>query len=220
MLFSESSALSVKGQRKRELILKHAAEFLGRKGYSAFQLAEFAKNSGIAAPLILYYFGSIAGLFEQLVYRTVARGRELAEKYASKAEPGESALRAWVDSMFDWIASDRPAQVIMMQYYSETRFNDRLASLNADVVRVGRERVEQVILAGIRVGQFRFPGMRDPRRVRTRAEALHDLITGALMKILSNPKGADLPSTRHRTLETSLELLGAAARHRQVSTGK
>jgi AcrR family transcriptional regulator len=92
--------------RQAEAILEATLRCLGRDGYSATSLQRIAAEAGVQKRMVIYYFGSREGLFEQALQRL--GDRLLAQVEAAVEgldEPGEIVsvgfARVWEALMSD-----------------------------------------------------------------------------------------------------------------------
>src|SRR4051812_29975015 len=91
----------------RDKVLSAGLELFGERGYHATSIAEIGLRAGIAKSVLYHYFGSKAGLWEEVA---VAQTRELIAAVAGAVpgDPDAPRLRAGVDAMFAFLAA-RPA---------------------------------------------------------------------------------------------------------------
>lgn len=64
----------------QERISRVATKIFCRKGYGATSVSEIVKRAGVTKPVLYYYFGSKAGLFNQLFERHFVSFREMLER--------------------------------------------------------------------------------------------------------------------------------------------
>jgi AcrR family transcriptional regulator len=91
----------------REKVLAAGLELFGERGYHATSIAEIGLRAGIAKSVLYHYFGSKAGLYEEVA---VAQTRDLVAAVADAvpADPDAPRLRLGVDAFLSFLA-DRPA---------------------------------------------------------------------------------------------------------------
>jgi AcrR family transcriptional regulator len=91
----------------REKVLSAGLELFGERGYHATSIAEIGLRAGIAKSVLYHYFGSKAGLWEEVA---VAQTRELiaAVAEAVPADPDAPRLRVGVDALLAFL-EQRPA---------------------------------------------------------------------------------------------------------------
>jgi AcrR family transcriptional regulator len=91
----------------REKVLAAGLELFGERGYHATSIAEIGLRAGIAKSVLYHYFGSKAGLYEEIA---VGQTAELVAAVAAAvpADPDAPRLRAGVDAYLAFLAA-RPA---------------------------------------------------------------------------------------------------------------
>jgi AcrR family transcriptional regulator len=88
-------------------VLAAGLELFGERGYNATSIAEIGLRAGIAKSVLYHYFGSKAGLYEEIA---AAQTRELIAVVgeAVPADPDAPRLRMGVDAYLAFLA-ERPA---------------------------------------------------------------------------------------------------------------
>jgi AcrR family transcriptional regulator len=91
----------------REKVLAAGLELFGERGYHATSIAEIGLRAGIAKSVLYHYFGSKAGLYEEIAE---GQTRELIAVVgaAVPADPDAPRLRIGVDAYLAFLA-ERPA---------------------------------------------------------------------------------------------------------------
>src|SRR3954467_1552224 len=91
----------------REKVLSAGLELFGERGYDATSIAEIGLRAGIAKSVLYHYFGSKAGLWEEVA---VAQTRELIKAVAEVVpdDPDAPRLRAGVDAYLAFLV-ERPS---------------------------------------------------------------------------------------------------------------
>src|SRR5436190_19573409 len=91
----------------RDKVLAAGLDLFGERCYHATSIAEIGLRAGIAKSVLYHYFGSKAGLYEEVA---VAQTRELVAAVAEAVpdDPDAPRLRAGVDGYLAFLA-DRPA---------------------------------------------------------------------------------------------------------------
>src|SRR3954452_12893549 len=91
----------------RDKVLSAGLELFGERGYHATSIAEIGLRAGIAKSVLYHYFGSKAGLWEEVA---VAQTRDLiaAGSEAVPADPDAPRLRVGVDALLSFL-EERPA---------------------------------------------------------------------------------------------------------------
>jgi AcrR family transcriptional regulator len=94
------------GRQGREAILKAARELLARDGASRVTLRQVAERAGVRAPLVHYYFGSKAELFEAVMEGVARNLRDQLVLISEQSGSAEDRLRAFVTDAIRIFAAD------------------------------------------------------------------------------------------------------------------
>jgi AcrR family transcriptional regulator len=91
----------------RDKVLAAGLELFGERGYHATSIAEIGLRAGIAKSVLYHYFGSKAGLYEEVA---VAQTHELVAAVAEAVpdDPDAPRLRIGVDAFLRFL-EERPA---------------------------------------------------------------------------------------------------------------
>src|SRR5436190_19970491 len=97
----------------REKVLVAGLELFGERGYDATSIAEIGLRAGIAKSVLYHYFGSKAGLYEEVA---VAQTRELVATVAAAVpdDPDAPRLRPGVDAYLAFLAERPPTWRLLL----------------------------------------------------------------------------------------------------------
>jgi len=148
----------------REKVHAAGLELFGERGYHATSIAEIGLRAGIAKSVLYHYFGSKAGLYEEIA-ATQTRELVAAVADAVPADPDAPRLRAGVDAYLAFLAArpaawrlllrDPPADPGLVAIH-ERLARDREQALNRHLTRrakLGREQ-PQAGLEGTAIRAF------------------------------------------------------------------
>jgi AcrR family transcriptional regulator len=97
-------------KRTRDAILAAAEDCFARLGFDGTSLLLIGEAAGVARSTPAYFFGSKEALYDAVLERTVARGREaMARAYAKGGDQGspEIAVESYVGAFLDFLGRDR-----------------------------------------------------------------------------------------------------------------
>jgi hypothetical protein len=126
-------------------------------------------------------------------------GRKTSEEYFKNLFTVESKLKAYSDSMFDWLGLNPQYQVIMLQFYHYAVFNDEFNKLNLEIVKGGRKRIRDILKLGCDQGVYTISN------IDIATKAIQDLMTGTFFR-MGATRGLYNPQTEREELYK--EILG------------
>lgn len=96
-------AAIVQAHPTRERILNSAERLFAEKGHAGVGLREIAREAGVSAPTLLYYYGSKDGLYSAIVERAFAAvGQLLMSTLALEIEPSQKVVLL-LSRYADWL---------------------------------------------------------------------------------------------------------------------
>jgi AcrR family transcriptional regulator len=112
----------MRGEERREFILKRAKEVFARSGYADASTGELARASEVTEPMLYKHFGSKKGLFLAVLSEFAAQFLEtLQERISHRAEKDVlDALAHFVDDYHVTIKADPETQRILFQAVTES----------------------------------------------------------------------------------------------------
>ncbi|MEU4769444.1 TetR family transcriptional regulator [Actinosynnema sp. NPDC023794] len=168
------------GARRRQIVTA-AIETIAELGYAGASFAQIAKRAGLSSPgLISYHFADKDELVGQVVAEVYRTGGAQIRPSAAQAGSSADALLAFVRGSVAFYDSHRAHMRALIQILNghpqaRERWVDQANNAELDGI-------EQVLARGQRDGEFR--GDFVPRVV---AVIIRDLLSGALMRLLTTP---------------------------------
>ncbi|MGA3213150.1 MAG: TetR/AcrR family transcriptional regulator [Terriglobales bacterium] len=141
-------------QHRQEGILKAAFDVFAAHGYEAARIDEVAKKAGIAKGTIYLYFRDKDHLFRAVV-NNVVQIRSGTQTESSQGA-GQQLLRALLSRMYaNVVRSDEVRSIIRMLVAESGRFPQLAEIYYQEVVVPGLKAVQQVLMRGVKDGEFR-----------------------------------------------------------------
>jgi TetR/AcrR family transcriptional regulator len=146
-------------QRGREAILEAARELLAELGTSRVTLRMVAERAGVRAPLVHYYFGGKAELFEAVIEEVGSRLRDRLLAIATHSETPEERFREYIAGVIHTMAADpfAPRLIAELVLFPDDERTDRFVR---DFGEPNVAALGQVVQDGITSGAF---GPLDPQ---------------------------------------------------------
>lgn len=165
-------------QTRKEEILDAAFQVFVKEGLGKASIRSIARQGGFSPALALHHFQSLDDLFLEVLKRVIQEGRSKSETYMQNLRAPEDLLRAYIDSMFDWVAVSPEYLTILLQFYHYAVFNERFNQLNVSIVEGGRERIRGILAEGVK--ERKFPLVKD---VALTAKTIQDILIGAFVRM-------------------------------------
>ncbi|MET0592462.1 MAG: TetR/AcrR family transcriptional regulator [Polyangiaceae bacterium] len=158
----------------REAILDAADRHLVLAGPSGIRLQEVAALAGVSHPTVLHHFGSREGLVKAVITRSLAAINARLVEAISKSTGEAAQVAAMLDGVFDALAHDGRARVIMWLALEGQRIE-------------GDARLSRVVEAVHALRQMRRAG--NKRSAPSRDDTAHAVVLATLALIGSAVMG-------------------------------
>ncbi len=135
---------------KRDLILRAATKLFARRGFFNAQVADVAREAGIAAGTVYLYFQSKDDLLVSIFERTMHEGFEAASQALEGVDDPVERLRRLARVHLERLGQDRDlAVVFQVELRQSTKFMERFSStLLQDYLHAIRDAVADAQTAG------------------------------------------------------------------------
>lgn len=142
-------------ERRREII-NAAADIFAVHGFDSATVAEVAKRAGVSAGTVLHYFGSKAGLFEDVMHERFLEQVESVEE-ALAAHQGTSRERLRLVLTRAWKNLMQPATValIVCAMSKQQSYPEASSAMYRSTSDRWRRLLTGVLSAGVASGEFR-----------------------------------------------------------------
>ncbi|MDT8409622.1 MAG: TetR/AcrR family transcriptional regulator [Wenzhouxiangellaceae bacterium] len=132
----------------RSRILDAAFELFVEKGFAGVSLREIAQQSGVTKSLIHHHFGSKNALWEAAKEKAFALYTEVQREELEQAPLADQALLKGGIVRYFHFLKDNP-QVVRLFAWTQLEGDQSCGDMNAELVRLGADRVRQAQQAGI-----------------------------------------------------------------------
>lgn len=156
---------------------------MAKKGVAQTTIMEVAKKSQTSHPLVTYHFPNINQLYlgvinDILEEMRLATVKVIEQDYATAQE----LLTNYVEVLFHWGEKNRDKIQLWVYFYYLATVDQEFAVFNDQVRKVGRERIESILLKGIAYGEF----PKTPRpKMKDLTISIQGLITGNIIMAVS-----------------------------------
>ncbi len=189
-----------KGQKKKEEIIQGALECFAEYGLGGTTLGQIGRHLNLSPSLLLYHFKDLDQIFQLVVQKVVAHGRQLAEEAMAEAKNAEGLLRIYIEALFDWMSFHPKYRIIYMQFYHQTLFKPEIRYLQNQILEGGYQNILGILQWGIK--EKKFP----PTQMEIKVKMAQDLITGALIRMTTSLEQSNITLHKIQTYQTILAL--------------
>jgi TetR/AcrR family transcriptional regulator len=157
---SATTATPTRRERRKEArpgeLLQAALDLFVEKGFAATRAEEVAARAGVSKGTLFLYFPSKEELFKAVVRENVAgRVREGFEELRHFAGPTAKLVPHLMLSWWQRYGATQAAGISKLMMSEATNFPELARFYQQEVVEPGRELIHQVLLRGVKSGEFR-----------------------------------------------------------------
>lgn len=179
VIFAElyDSSNSPQRNHRAQRIVESAIKVYARSGLMESSLNQIAIESGCSLSTLKNYFKSSNELrFFTLKYVRVLYQEYVIHEMSKGADPKE-ALEIYLDCCLRWPRYFIAHQKVWLSFLSFAAGDSKLREMNQEAVRVGFERLKDLIQKGVQHGQFNLK----TRSADQCARVIHTLVTGVIL---------------------------------------
>jgi AcrR family transcriptional regulator len=141
---------------RRGEIISAAADIFAARGFDSATVAEVAKRAGVSAGTVLHYFGSKAGLFEDVMHeRFLEQVESLEELLASHRGSSRELLRLMLTRAWKNLMQPDTVALIVCAMSKQQAYPEASSAMYRSTSDRWRRLVTGVLTAGIANGEFR-----------------------------------------------------------------
>lgn len=170
-------------EKNRKKILKAAYELMCKKGVAQTSINEVAKKSKTSHPLVTYHFPNIDQLYVGVLKEVLEEMREVTIKAVEvNAASPSKMLKDYCEVLFHWAVEHEDKIKLFMYFYYLASVDSQFREMNDSIRKIGRERVENILVKGMAFGDFQ---KRSPEQTRALATFIQGVVTGNLLMAVS-----------------------------------
>ncbi len=164
-------------KRTSFVILESAVDCFSTSGFQGTTLLMIARKAGVSKSSVLDHFEGI----EQIRLSSLKYIRTLYQMYVvenlKNEEDPEQLFIKYYKSCFEWSKQFPKHSSVWISFLHMTTINKDLKELNTQSVRIGLDRLKEIILSGCRQTKFECDD------VDQMARSIHYMITGMLLSV-------------------------------------
>jgi len=138
-----------KGQARREEIVEQTISVVAESGIADLSFEAISKATGLTKPHIQYYFKSKEVLLLDCFQHIATVAQQITQKHVESKHTWQGRLLAVAEAAFIWIDRHPQHAAVLFLYYHYCTLNPQLSKVHQEVRAVGRERIEEILKAGL-----------------------------------------------------------------------
>jgi AcrR family transcriptional regulator len=146
---------SVAETARRAQIVDCAIDTIAELGFARASVDQIAARVGVSKGVITYHFPSKDEIVDAIIARVVATGRAHMEPRILAEISAAGRLRAYIESNLEFIDAHREAMVALVEIAMSARRADGRMVIGAEMLGERVARLEELLRAGQRSGEFR-----------------------------------------------------------------
>jgi len=145
---------------RRVQLTRAAYKVVGEKGYSDFTIKDIAREAGLSAGLVHYYFKNKEDLLFKLLKGMNANLKnDLGKALASLDDPQEKLL-AFCNEAFDLVHKEKAYFSVLVDFLAQINHNKRLRQAMVKLFQSYRDEIEAILQEGMAKGVFTINDVR------------------------------------------------------------
>jgi AcrR family transcriptional regulator len=170
-------------EKSRQKILKAAYDIMCKKGVAQTSIMDVAKKSKTSHPHVTYHFADIDQLYVGVIHQILEEMRDETQAAMDRKHANShQVLKAYCEVLFHWAKRNEEKLKLFVYFYYLASLDSKFTSLNNEIRKVGRERVETILAKGIAFGEFQ---KRSAAEVKALATFIQGIVTGNLIMAVS-----------------------------------
>lgn len=142
-------------QIRRSQLTKATYRVVGKKGYYNFTIRDIAREAGLSAGLVHYYFKDKQDLLLNLLREMNANLKYYLNKALSELENPRDKLLTFCDQAFELVKKEKDYFYVLIDFWTQINHNPRIKQANIKLFRSYREECAAILREGIEKGVFR-----------------------------------------------------------------
>lgn len=139
---------------RRSQLTKAAYKVVGRKGYYNFTIRDIAREAGLSAGLVHYYFKDKQDLLLNLLKEMNSNLKFFLNKALSELEKPSDKLMAFCDQAFDLVEKEKDYFYVLIDFWTQINHNARIRQANIKLFQSYRDECAAILTEGVKNGAF------------------------------------------------------------------
>ncbi|HPA72093.1 MAG TPA: TetR/AcrR family transcriptional regulator [Spirochaetota bacterium] len=139
---------------RRSQLTKAAYKVVGRKGYYNFTIRDIAREAGLSAGLVHYYFKDKQDLLLNLLKEMNSNLKFFLNKALSELTSPADKLLAFCDQAFDLVEKEKDYFYVLIDFWTQINHNARIRQANMKLFQSYRDECAAILNEGVKNGAF------------------------------------------------------------------
>lgn len=141
-------------QKRRSQLTKAAYKVVARKGYYNFTIKDIAKESGLSAGLVHYYFKDKEDLLLNLIREMNKNLKKYLNRALSESDSPADKLMIFCDQAFQLVETEKDYFYVLIDFWTQINHNARIKKANEKLFWSYREEIGVILREGVEKGVF------------------------------------------------------------------
>ncbi|MBP7586202.1 MAG: TetR/AcrR family transcriptional regulator [Spirochaetes bacterium] len=139
---------------RRSQLTKAAYKVVGRKGYYNFTIRDIAREAGLSAGLVHYYFKDKQDLLLNLLKEMNSNLKFFLNKALSELTSPADKLITFCDQAFDLVEKEKDYFYVLIDFWTQINHNARIRQANMKLFQSYRDECAAILNEGVKNGAF------------------------------------------------------------------
>ncbi|HSV98448.1 MAG TPA: TetR/AcrR family transcriptional regulator [Spirochaetota bacterium] len=139
---------------RRAQLTKATYKVVSRKGYYNFTIKDIAKEAGLSAGLVHYYFKDKQDLLLNLLKEINQNIRDYLNKEFQNCVTPLEKLMAYIDQAFGLVEKEKEYFYVLIDFWTQVNHNNRMRAANIKLFKSYRDECAAILHEGLEDGLF------------------------------------------------------------------
>jgi AcrR family transcriptional regulator len=142
------------GKMRRSQLTKAAYKVVSRKGYYNFTIRDIAREAGLSAGLVHYYFKDKQDLLLNLLKEINTNIKTYLNRELVKTDSCRQKLMAYMDQAFGLVEKEKEYFYVLIDFWTQVNHNARMRQANIKLFQSYRDECAAILAEGAEKGEF------------------------------------------------------------------
>lgn len=197
----EEKKLNDIGRLRRSQLTKAAYKVVSRKGYYNFTIKDIAKEAGLSAGLVHYYFKDKQDLLLNLLKEINVNIKTFLNRELCRLENPLDKLNAYMAQAFGLVEKEKDYFYVLIDFWTQVNRNNRMRQANIKLFQSYRDECAKILKEGVEKGVF------VEMDVQYTATIIISLIQGTIVQFVIDKSAFDYNRYVEKTKEQIIKMI-------------